>query len=348
MSQDCPPISDLLGGEPAAIEHARDCERCRALLGLGQRSEHDFQPADPPRFARATIPERHPLTARAVGEVVTVRGGERVDGELLLAALLSISEDSLEVAPLCGDVTLASEWDLLLDSDDGPLGYEVMAEVWNHGRVSPGQVAESLGVLSEQTSEDLLALYAAAFSGESPVDARTGPPLLSEEDPRSLFQDQEAERARSYWSGAEETREEVRQAKDRGIGVLLGAWLVEVGEDPAGLATQAGWMQRDVEHLLRDEIDRRQSAFAAARMAELLAHTTIEPEDVRLHLHATLSAAEQMGSTPVAARVYLARPVLHRAPASVEKRLEAKREEGAGDLDAYLDEVVAMLEELRD
>src|SRR5881227_3050320 len=99
MSQDCPPISDLLGGESAAIEHARGCERCRALLKLGQPIEPDAEPAVPPAFAKATIPERRPLTAHTVGEVVALRS-ERAEGELLFVALLAISEDSLEVAPL--------------------------------------------------------------------------------------------------------------------------------------------------------------------------------------------------------------------------------------------------------
>jgi hypothetical protein len=84
-------------------------------------------------------------------------------------------------------------------------------------------------------------------------------------------------------------------------------------------------------------------------MAELLSHTTIGSEDARLHLHATLSAAEEVRSTSVAPRAFVARPVLHRASPSVEKRLQEKREaDRGGDLEAYLDEVIATLEELRD
>lgn len=348
MSQDCPPISDLLGGESAAIEHARDCERCRALLKLGQPIERDAEPAVPPAFAKATIPERRPLTAHTVGEVVALRS-ERAEGELLLAALLAISEDSLEVAPLSCEVVLAAEWDLLLGEAEGPLGYEAIAEVWNHGRVSPAQIAESFGVLPEQTSEVLIALYAAVFVDDAPPAAPTGPPLLSDEDPRALFQDREAERARSYWSDAEELGADARELRDRGIGFLVRVWLEEVGEDTAGLATQAGWMQGDVERLLREEVDPTQSAFAAAKMAELLAQTTIEPDDARLHLHATLSASGPVQPTAAGPRAFLARPVRHRAPASVEKRLQEKREAGGGgDIEAYLDEVIAALEELRD
>jgi hypothetical protein len=346
MSQNCPPISDLLGGESAAIEHARHCERCRALLGLGERIEQDATVAEPPRFSRARIPERSPLAARTVGEVVALRS-ERADGELLLAALLSISEDSLEVAPLSGEVGLAAEWDLLLDGDDGPLGYEAIAEVWNHGPVSPLQIAESFGVLSEQTSGQLLTLYASVFGDEAPAEARTGPPLLSEDDPRTVFQDQETERTRRYWSHAEELGVGAHEGKDKGIGVLVGAWLDEVGDDAAGLATQVGWMQGDIERLLREEIDRTQTAFAAQRMAELLAYTTIEPDDARVHLQATLVGAGH--TVPTAApRALLARPIYHRAPASVEKRLRAKEGEGPGEIEAYVAEVIAALEELRD
>jgi hypothetical protein len=346
MSQNCPPISDLLDAEPAAIDHARGCERCRALLALAEPIDADGPAPRSPVFARANLPERHPLAARTVGEVVSLRSG-RADGELLLAALLAISEESIEVAPLSGDVGLAAEWDLLLDATQDPLGYEAIAEVWNHGRVLPGQVAESLGVLSERTGEELLRLYAAVFADEPPADARTGPPLLSEEDPRSSFQDREVERTRRYWSDAEDLGAGVREGTAEGIGVLVGAWLEEVGDDAAGLATQVGWMQGDVERLLREEINRTQTAFAPQRMAELLAYTTIEADDARVHLQATLVGTGPAAPT-AAPRAFLARPVYHRAPASVEKRLQAKKGEGPGEIEAYVTEVIAALEELRD
>jgi hypothetical protein len=281
-----------------------------------------------------------------VGEVVALRD-EGAAGELLLAALLSFTEDSLEVAPLSVEVGLAAEWDLMVGAEDGPLGYEAIAEVWNHGRIAPAQVAESLGVLSEGASEALLALYCAVFVEDAPEDARTGPPILSDEDPRNLFQEREAERARRYWSDSEEVGAEKGDAKTDGIGALLWGWMEEVGNDPAGLATEAGWMQGDLDRLLREEVDRAQGAFAAHRVGELLALTTIEPDDARLHLGVTLAPARQEAVAP-APRAFLARPVLHRAPASVEKRLSEKRGgDTRAEIEAYIAEVIETLEELR-
>lgn len=341
MSQDCPPIEDLLAGETNAIEHARGCQRCRALLKLGEPVATSVDVPEVPHFPRAALPDRHPLPVRTPGEVVALRG-EGPDGELMLAAVLVVSEGSLQVAPLSDEVGSASEWDLLLDAEEGPLGYSAIAEVWNHGRVSPSQVAESFGALGEDQSGQLLCLHAEVFGGEVPEGLPTGAPILTEEDPRSVFQEREAGRARCFWSDAREVSEEAVEEVAAGIGNWVGHWMEEVGTDAADLATEAGWMVGDLERLLREEVDPRKSAFAPNPMGGLLALTSIDPEDADARLRVTLAAQVEAasGASPAAFRA-----VFHRASAEVERRLDLRR--SAAALETYIAEVIGVLEERR-
>ena len=282
----------------SALEHARGCERCSALLALRVPAGDEVEAPEVPSFARAVLPDRTSLPVRVPGEVLALCGADP-GGELLLAAVLAVAEESLEVAPLSGEIGAASEWDLILGAADGPLGYGAIAEVWNHGRVSPTSVAESFGALTEERSEQLLYLYAAVFAGEVPEGMPTGAPILTEEDPRSLFQEREAGRARSFWSDSEDVGEEAGDGAATGIGTYVGVWMEEVGTDTADLATEAGWMKTNLERLLREEVDPRQTAFGPDPMGGLLALTSIDPDEVDARLHVTLAAQmDAAGSAP--------------------------------------------------
>lgn len=342
MKQDCPTTQELLASEPSALEHARDCERCRALLALGSPAGAELEMSEVPSFPRAVLPDRTPLAVRTPGEIVALRGEDPED-ELLLAAVLAVAEESLEVAPLSAEVGSASEWDLMLGAAEGPLGYSAIAEVWNYGRVSPTRIVESLGALTEERSGQLLGLYAEVFAGEVPEGMPTGAPIVTEEDPRSVFQEREAERARAFWSDAEDVGEEAGDSAPAGIGTYVIAWMEEVGTDTADLATEAGWMVSNLERLLREEVDPRQSAFAPDPMGVLLARTSIDREEADACLHVTLaSQVEAAGSAPA---VHAFRGVLHRATPEVERKLALDR--SAAALEAYIAEVIEALEEHR-
>lgn len=342
MKQDCPTIEELLAGEASALERARGCERCRALLALRRPAGAEVEVPEMPSFPRAALPDRTPLAVRTPGEVVALRG-EHSEDELLLAAVLAVTEESLEVAPLSGDVGSASEWDLILDAAEGPLGYGTIAEVWNHGRVSPTRIAESLGVLTEERSGQLLGLYEEVFAGEVPEGIPTGAPILTEEDPRSVFQEREAGRVRAFWSDTGDVAEEASDDSATGIGTYVGAWMDEVGTDTADLATEAGWMVSNLERLLREEVDPRQTAFAPDPMGVLLARTSIDREEADARLHITLAAQmEAAGSAPA---VHAFRQVLRRATPEVERKLALER--SAAALETYIAEVIEALEEHR-
>lgn len=340
MNQDCPITQELLDEESRALEHARNCERCRALLSLGAAAQEEVAVPPLPGFTRAALPDRTPLAVRVPGEVVTLRG-EDPEEELLLAAVLAVSEDSLEVAPLSGEVGSASEWDLIVGAGDGPLGYGAIAEVWNHGRVSLDDVAESFGALSEERSAQLLALYAEVFAGESPEGVPTGAPILTERDPRTLFQEREAGRAQTFWIYAEDVGGEIGEGAAAGIGTYVNAWMEEVGTDATDLATDAGWMKVNLERLLREEVDPLQGAFAPDPMGVLLALTSIDAEEVDARLHVTLAPQIQ---TAASAPVTALRPVFHRASAETERKLAGR---SSGALEAYITAVIEALEEHR-
>lgn len=344
MSNECPPISDLLSFEARAAQHALGCERCRAILELSPDRALGLPPVptESPRFQNARIPKRGPLPAHHLGEVVVLRGPN--DGALLLGALIASSADSLEVVPLSTEVLAAAEWDLFLGVEEGPLGYEAIAEVWNHGSVSPTQISESLGALSERASEQLVELYDAVYRSEVPAGAPTGPPLLSEADPRSLFQQAEAERARLYWSG---TTESDTKSPEAGLGIWLGEWMEGVGNDASGLATEAGWMQGDLERLLAEQMEPKAPAYAPQRIGELLSHTDIEPEDARVRLLVTLGA-DTASAEPTGDWADFSGGVKRRASTGVELGLSTGGRSEREAIEAYVAAVVDALEELRD
>lgn len=135
----------------------------------------------------------------AAGSVVLISDFE--GDELLPAVIRRVSEDTLTVVPVSGDVHLATEWDLLLARE--LLGYPAMAQVWNFGTALPEQIAEVAAELGEQQRTELDALaQAARGAGEIPDGLPVGPPTLDDGDPRLLYQDDQAGLAHRFWQPA--------------------------------------------------------------------------------------------------------------------------------------------------
>lgn len=350
MTQKCPSISELLGGDAEALKHAESCDRCRALLALAGGVSEPEAVAEAPSFEGAALPKREPLSERAPGEIVAflVEGS----AEVLIAAVLAVDEDALQVAPLSTETWAAAEWDLHLAADDGPLGYAAIAEVWNHGRVDVSQLDESYGALERGASDAILALYAGLRDGESPEGIATGPALLSESDPRFLFQEAEGERVRCYWSNADEPAVDQPQAEHHeGIGALLDAWIEQAGADPGDLVTDLGWRRSELDAVLAEKIDPRSEAHSPEGLSELFGLTDIDAEKVSERLPGSVLwqcfPAEEAQNHEFA---------LRRAPAGVEGRLNrgmkgAERKEPTPAqrraLETYVSDVVSLLEEKR-
>ena len=208
---DCPSLAQLADftttGDPAVEQHVSSCRRCRALRRLlDQREAVADDELTPRELHQTVLPRREaPSGQLAFGEVCIV-DTDFSDGTLLVCVVLDRSEgtpETVEVAPVSTDTHQASDWDLLLSVDDGPLGYPAMAEVWNHGTILSNQIVERIGHLVIDGQHRLNAMYEALLGDEAPpADVPRGVPVLADEDPRTIFQEEEAERTRPFWQPA--------------------------------------------------------------------------------------------------------------------------------------------------
>lgn len=133
-----------------------------------------------------------------LGTAVLIADGPSL--HLRPAVVLAPADEGLTVVPVSAEVTMATEWDLLLDAS--VFGYAAMAEVWNYGTVLPEQVHETVRPLLSNLYEQLAGLTRAASGRGSRPDAPVGPPVLEDADPRLLFQDDEGEALRGFWRPA--------------------------------------------------------------------------------------------------------------------------------------------------
>jgi hypothetical protein len=159
-------------------------------------------------------------------------------------------------------VSLAGDWDMFLARD--VLGYQVIAETWNHGRVLPEQIEETVTCLGPETWAQLSGLLRALASGEErPVGLEVGPAIVGSADPRLRFQDEESERVHAYWQPS------LALAGAASLGQLVAHRRAEfrlASEDLEGLSLQEpGWL----EALERDELDIR-TTLPVLTLAELM------------------------------------------------------------------------------
>src|SRR5215218_6080007 len=129
------------------------------------------------------------MSEGTMGHVVLVRTPE--GDELAPVITVGSSDDGVKVLPVSERVDLATEWDVLLDA--ALLGYAAMAEVWNYGTVLPEQFVQTVTAVPTELREALTATVRAAHRREpAPLGVSIGPPVLSDDDPRLLFQDEES------------------------------------------------------------------------------------------------------------------------------------------------------------
>lgn len=208
---DCPSLDQLADftktGDPALEQHVASCRRCRGLLRLlDQREAIAEDELTPRELPPATLPTREvPFGDLAFGEVCIVNtdvGG----GTLLVCVVLDRADgtpETVEVAPVSIEMANATDWDLLIASEEGPLGYPAMVEIWNHGTILSDQIVERLGLLVVDGQHRINAMYEALLADEEPpADVPRGVAVLADGDPRTIFQEEEAERVRPFWQPA--------------------------------------------------------------------------------------------------------------------------------------------------
>ena len=197
MSTACPSFEALFasGRDSEIAAHLATCRRCQTLV-------RHLRPIEIASEAAAL--EKEPLAGDrvaepALGSVYAIDGP--LADEYLVGALVEWADDEAVVVPISDEVRYATNWDLLLEQH--LLGYRAIAQVWNHGPVLVEQLNEKLGELGERGTA-LQVLYAAVRESVAPATALpVGPPVLSELDPRRVFQDAESERASLFWQPAQ-------------------------------------------------------------------------------------------------------------------------------------------------
>lgn len=223
----CPSITELCAADAAAVfkEHLASCIRCRALVA-------NCQAQDDAPIESSTIVSA-PAGARPEPRAVWTIWAPTVE-QYLVAAVLEATEEEALVVPLMPWANWASEADVALDSE--ALGYSAIAPLWASDRVLVEQAVEVVDVLSESCYATLSTAYDAFFAGEE-INAETGVPILSEEDPRLEAQTMVAEELHSWflpWStlhSAEELGPVMGQRREC-LGIELDAFSEEVEVEP--------------------------------------------------------------------------------------------------------------------
>ncbi|HMJ01168.1 MAG TPA: hypothetical protein VK488_15155 [Gaiellaceae bacterium] len=271
----CPSLIDLFAQErqPGIDEHVADCVRCQALLA-GQEERVVVDAAEASEWQESA-------DAVEAGAVVLLSSPDT--DEYLPAVVAKVADDAVTIVPVSEHVELAAEWDFILDAS--VLGYEAMAEVWNFGSVLPEQVAEHVVTLRQEVLESLRQLLRAAVSsGEVPEGVPVGVPVLSGDDVRLLFHDEESERTHAYWeptlalAGAANLAQLVAHRRSE---LALAAEELE----SVSLA-ERGWLERleqgtlDIQRVLRPpalaSLMRRLQIGASRRLARIAAWTLEE------------------------------------------------------------------------
>lgn len=233
----CPSLEALFTADDSheeLQEHLAGCRRCRALRRHLRPAE--LETAVKP-LEKDTAPARGFSPERTLGSVYAIHGP--LSDEYLLGALVDWDDEEAVVVPVSHETRFATNWDLLLEEQ--LLGYRAMAEVWNHGTVLVEQLNEKIAELGDWSGA-LTTLYEAALeSSRVPTPVPVGPPVLTDIDPRLLFQGEEGERAAVYWApaillaGVENVFELVRLQRDE-----LGLEADELAVEPATLEALEG------------------------------------------------------------------------------------------------------------
>jgi hypothetical protein len=344
---DCPTLAELrefaTGKDESLRPHVEHCRRCRALVRRMEGNEPVAEAVETPAF-RASLPARRPLAAEAFGDVVIAATPDAPE-TLLVCVVVDPRRESaprtLEVAPVSTDVAMASDFDVVLEMAD-PLGYPALVEVWNHGTLIATQVSERLGRLTDTASSAVDALYRSLLGDETAevTDVSRGASIESDEDPRAVFQEAEAERVRSFWSPAARLYSERADVRET-VGSLLSDWLDQTGWDVPGYAAQLGWPEHELALLYHDAFEPKE--FSPERVGTALASAAATSDDFEAALRRTISV-EQFGAGPTPQQgMVFARPARKRksarAPGARSASGTGPRDAGA-ELETYVTRAV--------
>ncbi len=214
----CPSLEELAACDDSAFleAHLAECARCRARAAaltasadkaIGETIAEFDIPSDSKAVRNAPLRVRQD-TRLDFGAICSVASDDS-PGERLLVVLLSGrplndpgADGAVTVAPLSVEVDFASSWDEVVMANELDLGYDVIAEMWNYGRVSRVQLDESFGRLHAAATDRLERLWKASRTdaGSAPEGSITGPQIVSGKDPRLGFQRDEIERARRFYT----------------------------------------------------------------------------------------------------------------------------------------------------
>jgi hypothetical protein len=353
----CPSIAELEEhlerAEPGIAAHLESCRRCRAVVRLLR--ERDWQTA--PEIGQrevptATLPRREEPSEHHFGEVC-IAEGEQTGGRSLVCVALSWDEEAepktVVVAPVSPEIENASDSDLILGANE-PLGYPAIVEVWNHGTMLGNQIVERLGVLGEETRRSLDAVYEAVLGGDSPpMGAPVGVEIVSDDDPRAIFQEEESERARPFWRPAARLYAE-RPAEEPSLGTVLCDWLTEQGYDEREYAKELGWRSSELLELCNDVFDPLR--IPAEHIAEAAAPVDADADELGIALMRTLRPEQFAGAAaPIQKEAVFARTAgrKRRGRALVPRRTarRSSRREQEALLKKYVQDFVTAVEERR-
>lgn len=96
----------------------------------------------------------------------------------------------IRVAPISGEVENATDFDLIIDQEQCPLGYELMLECWNSQPMLSANLDKFLGEVTFSVMEDVWLLLRAQVGDPinlSQLQSQRGRPLLSLFDRRKDF-----------------------------------------------------------------------------------------------------------------------------------------------------------------
>lgn len=194
-------LLDLRAGadDPEAREHVDSCPRCRALLAAlpAQLAVPELPAATVAVNPRLHLPMPDQIRTGQLWRARTAAGG---DWTWVVAVIGHVpdAEDRVLVVPVMPAPELATDRDLIVD--DEPLGYAGFLDLQNLGTLLRPSLVECFGVLPRRQAEGLVALYRWVLgAGAQPTGLPTGPPVLTQDDPRLLAAQERGEELRILW-----------------------------------------------------------------------------------------------------------------------------------------------------
>lgn len=296
MTNRCPALIDLTASElgPEIEAHLATCRRCQALRAALPVQEGESSASATPASTREL--RRRP----SIGDFGLVTTFDEPDNLVVFVA--AVRNGEAIVVPISDETRFATEWDLLID--ENVLGYPAMAEAWNHGVVLVEQLSEALLSAPPAVGSNILALVEATKSDRLPSGLPVGVPVLSQEDPRLAFEEEEAEAARGHWYPR------MLLAEASSVGELISRRQEELGlpdEELESLSDRSSWLD-DARHSRRltEHEDALVSLFRALRVGGsdrlcALLFDTVEQQHRLSHMRAGVAFSRRRAGTSGAA-----------------------------------------------